>query len=704
MHASLPVLRRVLVLLAVAICGLPARAIAQTESETNTVRHLPDLLVTAPSAAIRDLPVPAGAALNATVMRPAPSTRLLAQDGAALLADAPGAAVVRNGPQTGIVQLRGLSGDRVRVLVDGRTLSPACPNHMDPPFHYASPAAVDTVQVLAGIAPVSLGGDSIGGTVLVQPPAPRFATNETAVARGALGASYHRANDGFGVQAEASLASQTQSVAYAGAWQTADDRRVPGGGRLRASGYDTQQHGASLAGRTENGLWSVDSGLVRTRDAGTPALPMDMIEDDSLGLGLKQAADYDWGRADLRAYVHTIDHHMDNYSLRPVAPGMPRMESPAESDDGGLRLNTAWPAGTSTLRVGAEAHRNAFDAYQRNIATGARQDTLNQASRTRAGAYVERETHGRTPWSTVLGLRGDAVMSDADAIEDSFPSAAPDAARFNAGDRETTETAIDASATLRYDAAAAGRYEVGVARQNRAPSLLERYLWTPLSASAGQADGRTYLGRLDLEPETAHQIAAAADWRGPRWQARISPFYKIVDNYIQGAPTERLDAMQRPVLQYSNLDRADLYGVDGQARLALTDHVGLDATAGYVRGRNRDDDDNLYRIAPLHGTVALEHRRGGWDQRAQLALAQRQDDVARYNAEPATAGFAVLNLSVGHAWPNACTARLGVDNVFDKRYADHLGGINRVGDSDVGVGERIPEAGRSLVAALHGEF
>jgi iron complex outermembrane receptor protein len=38
--------------------------------------------------------------------------------------------------------------------------------------------------------------------------------------------------------------------------------------------------------------------------------------------------------------------------------------------------------------------------------------------------------------------------------------------------------------------------------------------------------------------------------------------------------------------------------------------------------------------------------------------------------------------------------------VFDKEYADHLSGINRVSGTDVAVGDRIPGYGRNFYASL----
>jgi iron complex outermembrane receptor protein len=64
---------------------------------------------------------------------------------------------------------------RVRVKVDGMDLIASCPNHMNPPLSYLDPTAVGSLKVYAGIVPVSLAGDSIGGTIIADSPEPEFA-------------------------------------------------------------------------------------------------------------------------------------------------------------------------------------------------------------------------------------------------------------------------------------------------------------------------------------------------------------------------------------------------------------------------------------------------------------------------------------------------------------------------------------------------
>jgi iron complex outermembrane receptor protein len=681
----------------VALAAATAAGSAPGQIETSPSTNPPPTALTRVVVTAKRFWIP-----EANFLQPSAQARSGAQDSAALLAETPGAAVIRNGPQTGIVQLRGLSGDRVKVSVDGMSITPACPNHMDPPLHYAAPSSVNALAVMAGVTPVSHGGDSIAGTVLVEPKPLRFATNDQTLWFGEAGAAFRSGNDGYGVNGVAGAASQRVSAAYEGSWQTADDLRFPGG-RVADTGFETQQHGVRSGYRTETGLWSLDAGLTRTRDAGTPALPMDMIEDDSYRIGLRHTGSYAFGELEGRFYFHSIEHLMDNYSLRPLAAGTMPMRSPAESDDLGFNLGATLPRDLHTFRIGGGFHENQFDASQQNVTSGARQDTLNEATRTRIGTHLEWQGDWSGRWTTLVGVRNDTVLSDAADVALWFPASAADRAAFNARDHDFTDVNWDVTAAVRFTPNESSHYELAFARKNRAPSLLERYLWTPLSASAGQADGRTYLGNLDLDSETSHQFAATADWHGGRWQFKVTPFYNFVSDYIQGAPTSRIVNGQ-PVLQFQNVDRADLYGVDSAARVELSEQFALRGTLSHVRGINRDNNDNLYRIAPLHGTVALDHKWRAWQSTAEVVWADAQNEVAAYNGELTTPGYALLNLRTAYTFRERLTVAVGIENLFDEFYAGHLSGINRVLGSDVTVGERIPGAGRFVSVTVSCRF
>lgn len=624
-----------------------------------------------------------------------------ARDAAELLREVPGAAVVRNGPLTGLAQLRGLTGERVRLVVDGIEPTPACPNHMDPPLHYVAPSQLATLWVAAGVTPVSLGGDSIAGTIVAEAAPPRFAGGDRPEVFGEVGGAFRTGNDGRVAHGQAGVATRWGSARYDGAFQDGEDYRTRRGD-VAATEFRVTQQALTLAARTPAGVWSVDGALTRSRDAGTPALPMDLIEDDGYRLGARYQGEHDFGVLQGRVYFHTIEHLMDNFSLRPSGPM--RMESPASSEDVGVSAGVTLPRQWQTWRAGLEGRLSALDARQHNVVSDLWQTTFHEARRERLGGYVEWQSDGSEQWRTQLGVRSDVVWSDAGRVRKFFPATAADAAAFNARDRSRTEVNLDGMAAVQYRPVSWCALEVAGARKNRAPSVLERYLWTPLSASAGQADGRTYWGNLDLESETAYQLAGTVALQRDGWEAKLTPFYTWVEDFIQGVPATRLDGAGRPVLQYQNVDRVELYGAEGAARYWFTSWLGVAGTMSYVRGVNRSGNDNLYRVAPWQGSARVEHRWRGWESQVECVAAARQRHVAKYNAEPITAGWAVLNLRTSYRWWERLTTELAVENVFDKRYSDHLGGVNRVAGSVVGVGERLPAPGRSVTLAARYEF
>lgn len=633
---------------------------------------------------------------QSTVLEPGVGERAVVRDSSALLASAPGAAIVRNGQQTGIVQLRGLSGDRVNVTVDGMHITPACPNHMDPPLHYLTAQGADSLDVVAGVTPVSQGGDSIGGTVVARSASPRFGTDAGFMSFGRIGAGYNGSNEGADGIAQVGAANNRFSVGYSGARQTGQDLHFAGG-TVRDSGFDLTKQDVTLAAKAANGTFRLDLGRHETRDAGTPALPMDMTKDLAEKLALSYTGD--GGALEARVYMHDIEHLMDNYSLRPNLNPMAMWAfAPAASTDQGASVKTTHTRGNHVLRVGAEYLLNDFDAYSQRLVSGVQQDIIRDASRDRLGVFGEWQAQHGGAWQTLAGVRSDTVKSDAANIVNVGPAPAAavlaDQASFNSRAHDITDHNWDATLLARYQASAASDYELGLARKTRAPNLVERYLWSPSNASAGQADGRTYLGNLDLDPEVSHQVNLGAAWHGNGWRVAPNLFYNRVRDYIQGTPIARLDSSGNPVLQYMNVGRADLYGVDGRWQYRLTEAAGLRGTLSYVRGKNEDNGDNLYRIAPLRADVALDYRTGNWKHTLDARLVAEQDKVSAYNGETASSGYGLLNLRTTWQATRGATLAAGIENLFDKYYADHLGGINRVASSDVPVGGHIPGAGR----------
>ncbi len=144
--------------LAATLAALPFAAAAQP------VNTLSPVTVTVP----RLTPLGASEISGATL---APQ-RAATSDTARLLQDIPGISLYGAGGVSSLPAIHGLADDRIRIQVDGMDLMAACPNHMNSALSYIDPTRVESITVFAGITPVSVGGDSLGGTIAVKSAAP----------------------------------------------------------------------------------------------------------------------------------------------------------------------------------------------------------------------------------------------------------------------------------------------------------------------------------------------------------------------------------------------------------------------------------------------------------------------------------------------------------------------------------------------------
>jgi iron complex outermembrane receptor protein len=381
------------------------------------------------------------------------------------------------------------------------------------------------------------------------------------------------------------------------------------------------------------------------------------------------------------------------------------MEAPATSRDFGLRSALEIPRGDDRVRVGIDLHRAEFEAQQVN-AMGMVRDTFHDNVRSRGGAFVDYESPFAEGWTARGGIRADVVETRAGRVTSGFgdPMVNADLAAFNAGPRKHRDTLVDLAAALRYEPNEATTLELAVGLKNRAPSLVERYLWTPANASAGLADGRTYLGNPGLDPEQSFQIGLGATQRGESWSVTLTPFYQSVRDFIQGEPIARNDMAGLPVLQYENLRRAELYGAELAVSWEIDERFRFAASASHTRGRNCETGEDLYRIAPLRGLASLAYQHDGWEAAVECEWAAAQNKVAEGQNEPTTPGYGLIHLRFARELPHGVRIEAGVENIFDKRYTDHLGGVNRVAQSDVAVGGRIPGAGRFFYTGVNWTF
>ncbi|MBT4519732.1 MAG: TonB-dependent receptor, partial [Halieaceae bacterium] len=287
---------------------------------------------------------------------------------------------------------------------------------------------------------------------------------------------------------------------------------------------------------------------------------------------------------------------------------------------------------------------------------------------------------------------------------------------FNNADRKKTDNNVDAVVKLRYKGSDSLSYTLALGRKNRAASYQERYLWLPMQSTGGLADGFTYTGNIGLDSEVAHEIELGLDFNGSNFTLSPRLFYRDVKDYIQGTPSSNTSAVMLvrmmnmmndtnnpDPLEFNNVD-ASLWGFDMDWAWRLDSNWSFSGLVNYVRGKREDIGDDLYRIAPPNATVGLNYDQSTWSARIESVLYSKQDHVSQTNAERQTAGYGIVNLSASWQATSALQLAAGVENLLDKEYDNHIGGYNRVRNSDIAVGQRLPGYGINGFLRMTYEF
>ncbi len=630
---------------------------------------------------------------------------VVSPDTAQLLKKAPGANVNSNGPLSGIPQYRGMFGPRVGVLLDGVELAPAGPNWMDPPLSYAAAGQLESLQLYRGIAPVSVVQESIGGAVRAVTAQQGFAGSGELESTGHLYATGQTVNEGLQLGGSWLAANDSHRLRLAALTESGNDAEFPEG-EILPSEYQRDRFDVAYGYRF--GSHSIELGYVHsdTGDTGTAALPMDIdfIEGDLGSLAYRYEAG-SW-LVEARAFASDLDHEMTNYHLRQApAAGSAWRRNTTDSRNRGFKLavththhDTEWVFGAD----GLDSTHNSDIDNPNNPAFFV--ENYNDVQRRVLGLFAESRRRLAPGLRSELGLRYNRVDMDADQVDATPAMMMPPAAAlrdaFNSADRSQVDHNIDAVAKLWLDVSDELALYAGVGRKTRSPSYQERYLWLPLQATGGLADGFSYTGDINLDPEEAHEVELGLDLNGARLTMSPRLFYREVDDFIQGVPSE-LPAAQMftsmmgnlAPLQFANVD-AVFWGLDMDWRLRLNEHYQLRGLVNYVRGERDDINDDLYRLAPFNTSLALDYTASRWGASIEAIVYAEQDRVSDTNGELTTDGYELVNLSAW--WDVSPTLRVaaGVDNLLDEDYVDHLAGRNRArGNPDLAVGEQLPGLG-----------
>ncbi|MGO4331878.1 TonB-dependent receptor [Cupriavidus sp. M-11] len=580
----------------------------------------------------------------------------------------PGVSSSYFGPNASRPIIRGLDGDRIKVLqnggstIDASTLSN---DHAVP----VDPLVAERIEVVRGPAALMYGGNAIGGVVNVIdnriPKEPIEGVSGTVDASATAGGDGARGTSGlveagngqFAVHADGFVrkTSDLRIPGYARSASLRNSQPLPAGeseayGRLPNS--NAQQQGGSLGGSY---TW-VD-GFVGANyseyhnEYGTPA-------EDDVRLQMRQQRFALEGEARNLAnqtggFIESVKGKFSytDYEHKEIESGQ----------TGTIFKNNGWDArfeakhariGNMTGVIGTQFGSTRFSALGEEAFVPST-DTDN------AALFIFEEMPLTADGDLKLNLGGRMDHTSVKAHADGNDRFSDASRSFNAG---------SASAGLLYKLAPAWSLTSNLAYTERAPTFYELYANGPHVATGSWEQG---------DPNAAKERATSLDLglrfkSGPH-SAGISGYYSRFSNYLaltntgtardaEGDFVTPGSAGALPVMQYMGVP-ATLYGfeAEGRARVAQklltgSDTVDLEARADYVHGENRATGEPLPRLSPLRLGGAIVYGAGPWGARADVTYAARQSRVPA-NDTP-TDGYTLLGLSITYKFKMAGTQTL----------------------------------------------
>ena len=592
------------------------------------------------------------------------------------------------GPNSNRPTMRGLDGDRVRMLsnsgasVDASSLS----------FDHAlpvDPLVLTRVEVLRGAAALQYGGNAIGGVVnAIDNRIPRLAQpGLNGVAELRLGG----ASDERGGAVVLDGGSNAFAWHVDAADRRADDQRVPrftseDGTSTRVRNSDAHGRSGAVGGSL---LFSQGYAGVSVEDYHNE-YGVTVEPDVRIQMQRQRLATAGEWRDPLPGLARVTWQFASSRYKHQEVEGSGEIGTVFESDgkDGRVEAtHAAFQGGWGSVQgvLGWQWDQSDFSALG--------EEALVPGTKTRSNALFLIEQFKSGPWSLQAGARAERV---------SVASTGGDEERF--GD-PVTRRFSPKSLSL------SGAYELGqgfslssnLSSSQRAPTFYELF-----ANGVHVASGAFEVGDVNLGLERAKAVDLGLHWKQGEAKWSLQVYQTRFSNYIaldaSGRSVELVgeDGGTETVPEYLYRGvRARMHGIELEGRQPLPAVAGWGLTLGttldLVRGTNRDTGEPLPRLAPVRASLSIQAERGPWLIQAELRGARRQDRVPALDTP--TAGYGILRLNIARHFDIGnldAMWYLKLDNLANK-LAYNAGSVQTIR-------ELTPLPGRSVFAGLQVKF
>jgi TonB-dependent heme/hemoglobin receptor len=626
----------------------------------------------------------------------------------------PGVEIDGEGPFRGLPVIRGLSSNRVLILVDGQRLNNA---RESTTFAGIQPALVnlsevERIEVLRGPASVQYGSDAIGGVINIITRQPNLGAQDFKV-NGDVALEYGTISDSQAGRVSVTGTGSGFSFYAGGSYEKVDDYTAADGASedsryenyvleddtVPNSGMEQTNFNGGLKFLTgQQGILRIDAEVVRTKDIGFPgfSLEFNSIEFtfpnfDRDKIGVSWSTGPVWGLSDISLSTYYQAVNKESASVFDFPGFASTSSTQSEIDSIGFNAQSIADAGRHHLTFG-------LDFYNDNVQDTALSETcfgpfclppstevaVPKSEQTGLGAYIQDGWSLSDAVTLQLGLRGDT-----------FSFVSEDDPDYRGEQFDESDSAVSGNIGVIWNLTDHVNLNALVARGFRTPNLQERSYFG--LATNGQA---YILQNPGLSSESSWNYEIGTKVRYDRYSGGLHFFYNDLSDFIT---FEFLDIDDPrctsppappgvPCAEFLNVRKSTIWGIELDLETIFANWWTAFGSIAYMEGDNDTTGEPLSTIPPLKILLGLRYQRSAWWTEANLRFLDRQTDLPEGDPffDTGTVGFTVYDLRGGYDFDFGLGFLVALENITDKLYNEPFN--NR------------PEPGRNFRATLRYRF
>lgn len=618
-------------------------------------------------------------------------------DAGSLLRNLSGVDAVRRGPVGLDPVVRGLRGSEVGVYLDGSRIFPVCPGRMDPPLSHLDPSNITDIKVMKGPYALTWGAGNMSAIWVETKPLTDLTENSVRLhLTSGFQSNSNEISEIAGIMGKKSgIGYQFNSTLRQG-----QDYKAGGSGEVVPAHFLSREIRGKVGIPIQSkSMITASVGFQNQEHIDYPGRMLNADHFDVLNTGLTY--EYEPMGSILQSitakvYANHISHLMDNNGKPTALPDPNRtppfaidVNVPAYSTVVGWRLNSkilldnAW-----NIKVGGDG----FTTYKKAIRSIRRKDNgmlmftdlmWPDAILTDVGLFIRVKRNIGDRLEMTGAIRYDYAYANADTVSPFFLQNITDKLK-------STNDMLDVSVTANYIINSAWSVGLGYGSVARSPNIAERYS-DRIPSSKAQMSAE-FVGNPYLKNERNNQadLYIQADYNKLSW--RFDGFVRSMINFITIQPTnlpKLLPSAPPVVYQYIN-GQAIFRGFESSLTLQPIQPLQLSGRVEYLWGANRSLNEPVLGISPFQLDTDLRYAFQNLPLYidGMIHFVRRQNRIASILGETSTNGHVTANIRSGFKIWKKVLIEMGVTNLTNTYYVNHLNAKNPF------TGLQVPEPGR----------